>query len=94
MIILDIMLPGKDGMTICKEIREFFQVSIIMLTAKVDEIDRVLGLELGADDYICKPFSPREAVSRIKGILMRTHPEPYYNEPYEEDITVGPITIN
>ena len=60
LILLDIMLPGRDGLEICREIRTFSQVPIIMITARVEEIDRILGLELGADDYICKPFSPRE----------------------------------
>ncbi|MEM9171121.1 MAG: response regulator [Pseudomonadota bacterium] len=71
LIILDLMLPGKDGLTICKEVRQFSDVPIIMLTARVDEIDRLLGLELGADDYVCKPFSPREVVARVKVILRR-----------------------
>jgi len=72
-ILLDIMLPGKDGITLCKEIRQFSDVPILMLTAKVEEIDRLLGLELGADDYICKPFSPREVVARVKAVLRRTN---------------------
>lgn len=71
-ILLDLMLPGKDGITLCKEIRQFSAVPIIMVTAKVDEIDRLIGLELGADDYICKPFSPREVVARVKAVLRRT----------------------
>ncbi|MEO1202691.1 MAG: response regulator, partial [Pseudomonadota bacterium] len=70
-ILLDLMLPGKDGLTICREIRTHSQVPIVMVTARVDEIDRLLGLELGADDYICKPFSPREVVARVKAILRR-----------------------
>jgi len=89
LIILDIKLPGKDGMTICRELRTFSKVPILILTAKVDEIDRVLGLELGADDYVCKPFSPRELVTRVKAILRRT-----YTEPDESELTAGPITIN
>jgi two-component system response regulator BaeR len=72
LLLLDIMLPGKDGMEICKEIRRFSEVPIIMLTARVEEIDRLLGLELGADDYICKPFSPREVVARVKTVLRRS----------------------
>ena len=72
LIILDIMLPGCDGMEICKSIRTFSRVPIIMVTARVEEIDRLLGLELGADDYICKPFSPREVVARVKAVLRRT----------------------
>tara|TARA_R110001583_G_scaffold22377_6_gene83992 strand:- start:5240 stop:5905 length:666 start_codon:yes stop_codon:yes gene_type:complete len=71
-ILLDIMLPGKDGIQLCREIRQFSNVPILMVTAKVDEIDRLLGLELGADDYICKPFSPREVVARVKAVLRRT----------------------
>jgi len=71
-ILLDLMLPGKDGLEVCKEIRQFSNVPIMMLTAKVEEIDRLLGLELGADDYICKPYSPREVVARVKAILRRT----------------------
>ena len=71
-ILLDIMLPEKDGMQLCREIRQFSQVPIIMVTAKVEEVDKLLGLELGADDYICKPFSPREVVARVKAVLRRT----------------------
>jgi len=74
LIILDIMLPGMDGMEICRGLRTFSQVPVIMLTARVEEIDRLLGLELGADDYICKPFSPREVVARVKAVLRRVHP--------------------
>ena len=71
LILLDLMLPGRDGLDICKEIRTFSEVPIIMITARVEEIDRLLGLELGADDYICKPFSPREVVARVKTVLRR-----------------------
>lgn len=72
-VLLDIMLPGKNGVDLCKEIRQFSNVPILMVTAKVDEIDRLLGLELGADDYICKPFSPREVVARVKAVLRRSN---------------------
>lgn len=72
LILLDLMLPGKDGMEICKEIRSFSETPIIMVTARIEEIDRLLGLELGADDYICKPFSPREVVARVKAVLRRS----------------------
>lgn len=72
LILLDLMLPGTGGLDICKEIRAFSSVPIIMTTARVEEIDRLLGLELGADDYICKPFSPREVVARVKAVLRRT----------------------
>ncbi len=74
LILLDLMLPGKDGMEICKEVRQFSNIPIIMITARVEEIDRLLGLELGADDYICKPFSPREVVARVKAVLRRLQP--------------------
>jgi len=71
LILLDVMLPGRNGIEICKDIRMFSRVPIIMVTALVEEIDRLLGLELGADDYICKPFSPREVVARVKAVLRR-----------------------
>ena len=65
------MLPDVDGMDICREIRKFSNIPIMMITAKADEVDRLIGLELGADDYICKPFSPREVVARVKAVLRR-----------------------
>lgn len=71
MILLDLMLPVKDGLTLCKEIRAFSNIPIMMITARVEEIDRLIGLELGADDYICKPFSPREVIARAKAVLRR-----------------------
>ena len=71
LVLLDLMLPGKNGLEVCKALRASTSVSIIMVTARVDEIDRLLGLELGADDYICKPFSPREVVARAKAVLRR-----------------------
>ena len=72
LILLDLMLPKRDGLDVCKEIRSFSSMPIIMITARIEEIDRLLGLELGADDYICKPFSPREVVARVKTVLRRT----------------------
>jgi two-component system response regulator BaeR len=72
LVLLDLMLPGRDGMEVCKDIRTFSRVPIIIVTARIEEIDRLLGLELGADDYICKPFSPREVIARIKAVLRRT----------------------
>ncbi len=72
LVLLDLMLPNKSGVEICKDIRKHSQLPVIMITAKVDEIDRLLGLELGADDYICKPFSPREVVARSKAVLRRS----------------------
>ncbi len=72
LVLLDLMLPHVDGLSICRELRRTNDVPVIMLTARVEEIDRLLGLELGADDYICKPFSPREVVARVKAILRRS----------------------
>jgi two-component system, OmpR family, response regulator BaeR len=72
LVLLDLMLPGKSGLEVCKALRAATDVSIIMVTARIDEVDRLLGLELGADDYICKPFSPREVVARVKAVLRRT----------------------
>ena len=72
-VILDIMMPKKDGFMVCREIRKESNVPIIMLSAKSEEFDRLLGLELGADDYITKPYSPREVVARIKAVLRRLH---------------------
>jgi len=71
LVLLDLMLPDVDGITLCKSTRLFSEVPIIMITAKNEEIDRLIGLEIGADDYICKPFSPREVIARIKVILKR-----------------------
>ncbi|MCG2583109.1 response regulator [Massilia sp. TS11] len=72
LIVLDLMLPGMDGLALCRAVRAFSDVPIIMVTARVEEVDRLLGLEAGADDYLCKPFSPRELVARVKAILRRS----------------------
>ncbi|MBE0404231.1 response regulator [Halomonas citrativorans] len=72
LLIVDLMLPGDDGFTICRDVRKHSDVPIIMLTASADETDRILGLELGADDYLSKPFNPRELLARIKAVLRRT----------------------
>jgi len=71
-IVLDIMLPGTDGLTLCRDIRQQCDIPIIMTTARIEEVDRLMGLEMGADDYLCKPYSPRELVARVKAILRRT----------------------
>lgn len=71
LVLLDLMLPGCDGLQVCRELRAFTGLPIIMVTARSEEIDRLLGLELGADDYVCKPFSPREVVARVKAVLRR-----------------------
>jgi two-component system response regulator BaeR len=72
-VILDLMLPRRDGLDICRELRSFTGVPILMLTARVEEVDRLIGLEIGADDYICKPFSPREVVARVRAVMRRTN---------------------
>jgi len=82
LVVLDLMLPGLDGLSLCREVRAFSGVPIVMVTARVEEIDRLLGLELGADDYLCKPFSPRELVARIKAILRRS------------GASIGPLAID
>ena len=76
LLIVDLMLPGDDGFTICRDVRKHSDVPIIMLTASADETDRILGLELGADDYLGKPFNPRELLARVKAVLRRTRSAP------------------
>ena len=73
LLILDLMLPGLDGFEVCRQLRALAPVPVIMLTARADEADRIIGLELGADDYVAKPFSPRELVARVKAVLRRAH---------------------
>ena len=82
-ILLDLMLPDVNGKDLCKEIREFSTVPIIMVTAMIDEIDRLIGLELGADDYVCKPFSPKEVVARVKAVLRRSEGDFNQGEIYD-----------
>lgn len=90
LMILDLMMPDIDGWAVCREVRKNSSVPIIMLTARGDEIDRVLGLELGADDYMVKPFSPREMVARVKAVLRRTLPE----EPKKSLLQFDGLTID
>jgi two-component system response regulator BaeR len=71
LIVLDLMLPSLDGVALCRAVRRFSDVPIIMVTARVDEVDRLLGLDIGADDYVCKPFSPREVAARVRALLRR-----------------------
>lgn len=93
LILLDLMLPKMDGLTVCRTIRGFSDVPIIMLTAKSEDIDKILGLEYGADDYITKPFNIREVTSRIKAILRRT--KPAGNKTQTKDILIsGDITLD
>lgn len=93
LVLLDLMLPGTDGLDICREVRTFSAVPIIMVTARVEEIDRLLGLELGADDYICKPYSPREVVARVRAVLRRVNQSVLSSDPpllelHEEQLRV------
>lgn len=95
LILLDIMLPEKDGMEVCKEIRKNYEMPIIMLTAKDSEIDKVLGLELGADDYVTKPFSTRELLARVKANLRRHQHGNTANEENENnEIAIGSLVIH
>jgi len=87
LILLDLMLPGSDGLTVCRELRRFTDVPVVMVTAKIEEIDRLLGLEIGADDYICKPYSPREVVARVKTILRRCY-RPLENQQEETQLHI------
>ncbi len=95
LIILDLMLPGKDGLTLCREVRAESQVPIIMTTARVEEIDRLLGLGLGADDYLCKPYSPRELVARVKAVLRRSAgPAPGGQAAGADPADADPLTLD
>lgn len=98
LILLDVMLPGMDGFEVCRKIREKSQVPIIMLTAREDEVDKVLGLEMGADDYIIKPYSVRELTARVKANLRRSAysllPEEEAEQGEVNTITSGDLTIN
>ncbi len=87
-VLLDLMLPGKDGIDVCKEIRAESGVPIVMLTAKSDTIDVVVGLESGADDYVVKPFKPKELVARIRARVRR------FDDPAPEALTIGDLTID
>ena len=97
LILLDVMLPGLDGWEVCKKVREHSQVPIIMLTAREDEIDKVLGLELGADDYITKPYSMRELAARVKANIRRSTAQQVVQESEpasQSSIVSGDLTIN
>jgi two-component system, OmpR family, response regulator MtrA len=87
-VLLDVMLPGKDGIEVCRQIRAESGVPIVMLTAKTDTVDVVIGLESGADDYVVKPFKPKELVARVRARLRRT------DEPAPEVLEVGDLTID
>ncbi len=94
LILLDVMLPKMDGFEVCKKIRRTSEVPIVMLTARTEEIDKILGLELGADDYVTKPFSVRELIARVKANLRRTVVKDSIPDTEENTIKIGEITIN
>jgi two-component system, OmpR family, response regulator len=89
LVVLDIMLPGEDGLSICRRVRAASRVPILLLTAKGDDIDRIIGLEMGADDYLPKPFNPRELVARIRAILRRAEPAPIDNRRFVVNDTLA-----
>ncbi|HVX30543.1 MAG TPA: response regulator transcription factor [Nitrolancea sp.] len=93
LVLLDLMLPKLDGLEVCRRLRANSQVPIIVVTAKGDETDRIVGLELGADDYVSKPFSPRELVARVRAVLRRAKPAPS-TATAGESLRVGPIEID
>jgi two-component system response regulator BaeR len=92
LLVLDLMLPGLDGLALCRAVRAFSDLPIVMVTARVEEVDRLLGLETGADDYLCKPFSPRELMARIKVILRRTRRDSP-PAPLQVDMDAHRITV-
>lgn len=94
LVVLDIMLPKKDGLTVCRQLRSESQVPIIMLTAKDEEVDKVLGLELGADDYVTKPFSPRELLARIKAVLRRIKNAASIERETGDQLCFGELTLD
>jgi DNA-binding response OmpR family regulator len=94
LILLDLMLPGEDGLAICQRLRKSGDIPILMLTAKADPIDRVVGLEIGADDYLTKPFNPRELVARIKSILRRSSQTARSSRPQEAAMEHGNLRID
>ena len=88
LLLLDVMLPGRDGLSLCREVRSFSTIPIIMVTARVEEVDRLAGLDTGADDYVCKPFSPREVVARVRAMLRRVRLDA------GGDLQAGPVLVD
>jgi two-component system, OmpR family, alkaline phosphatase synthesis response regulator PhoP len=93
LVVLDLMLPGLDGREVCKRVRAQSDVPIIMLTARTDDVDKIVGLELGADDYLTKPFNPRELVARVKAILRRSATRPASASPADAPLVVDNLSI-
>ena len=94
LVVLDVLLPGADGFEVCRRLRESVPIPIVMLTARADEDDRVLGLELGADDYVTKPFSPRELTARIKAVLRRSEAPLAVGAPGSERLLAGELEVD
>ena len=104
LVVLDVMMPEMDGLTVCKELRKSSSVPVIILTARGDDVDKIVGLEIGADDYVTKPFNPRELVARVKAVLRRTQgsmsPDTVLEvgdvrlDPARREVTVGGKTVN
>lgn len=94
LVVLDVMLPGLDGLEVCRRVRAASKVPILFLSARSDEIDRVLGLELGGDDYLVKPFAPRELVARVKAVLRRVDDRASGEEPRSRRLVHGPLTVD
>jgi len=91
LILLDLMLPGRDGLDICRELRGFTDLPIVIITARIEEIDRLVGLELGADDYIAKPFSPRELLARLRAVVRRAQPEAATDRMRVGDVIIASV---
>lgn len=87
LLVLDLMLPGLDGLSVCRQVRQHSSLPILMLTARIDEVDRLLGFECGADDYVCKPFSPREVLARVQVLIRRTLVAPSLLQPATDPAT-------
>jgi len=94
LVLLDVMLPGLDGLEICRRLRARGRTPVIMLTARDSEVDRIVGLEIGADDYLTKPFSPRELVARVKAVLRRTQEVPAAGTEGAGILTLGPVVLD
>ncbi|MEW5851576.1 MAG: response regulator transcription factor [Myxococcota bacterium] len=95
LVVLDILMPEMDGLTLCRRIRERGNLPLVFLSSRAEEVDRILGLELGGDDYVTKPFSPRELATRVKAVLRRSQPAVTTRKPAQDDvITHGPVEMN
>jgi DNA-binding response OmpR family regulator len=91
LIVLDVMLPGVDGIEVCRQLRTFTDAYIIMLTARDEEVDKIVGLSVGADDYVVKPFSPRELIARVRAMLRRPRTDPVSKEAADQTQATGPV---